>query len=433
MDSIKDKKLNEKSARVLNVTLHGVTLSTRFLLIFFLAKYLDPTSVGYYGLFAAAVGYSVYFVGLDFYTYVTREVIKLPAEERGQLIKSQAALSAVLYFALWPFAILFLYQSGWPTQLMWWFFPILVLEHFNQEISRLLVAMSEQITGSVILFIRQGSWAMAIVALMTWDDNTRNLQAVMALWALGGAAAASIGIWKLCRLGMGGWRAPVKWAWVKQGVHASLAFLVATLALRGMQTIDRYWLEALGGIEMVGAYVILFGVASALTAFLDAGVFAFAYPTLIKLSHMQDHAAAKAKIRQMLTHTLFLSAAFALCSWLALPYLLGWIGNPIYLAAQHWYPWLLLAMVLNALSMVPHFALYARGKDKHIIYSHIGALLVFVATVWLLGSVYGVLAVPLGLNVAFASILLWKTAAYWLVSTELCASNIKPQVVKTNA
>jgi len=200
-----------------------------------------------------------------------------------------------------------------------------------------------------------------------------------------------------------------------------------------MQTIDRYWLEALGGIEMVGAYVILFGVASALTAFLDAGVFAFAYPTLIKLSHMQDHAAAKAKIRQMLTHTLFLSAAFALCSWLALPYLLGWIGNPIYLAAQHWYPWLLLAMVLNALSMVPHFALYARGKDKHIIYSHIGALLVFVATVWLLGSVYGVLAVPLGLNVAFASILLWKTAAYWLVSTELCASNIKPQVVKTNA
>jgi hypothetical protein len=60
-------------------------------------------------------------------------------------------------------------------------------------------------------------------------------------------------------------------------------------------------------------------------------------------------------------------------------------------------------------------------------------LLVFVATVWLLGSVYGVLAVPLGLNVAFASILLWKTAAYWLVSTELCASNIKPQVVKTNA
>ena len=404
--------------KTVNVALHGATLGTRFLFLFFLAKYLDPASVGYYGLFTAAVGYSMYFVGLDFYTYVTREIIKTPAEQRGQLVKSQAALSGALYLVLWPVAVFFLYQSDWPGHLVWWFFPILLLEHFNQEMSRFLVAMSEQITASAILFVRQGSWAIAIVALMTWNTSSRNLDTVMALWAMAGVAAASIGIYKLRQLRMGGWQAAVNWGWIKKGIRISLAFLLATLALRGMQTIDRYWLEALGGIEMVGAYVILLGVASTLMAFLDAGVFAFAYPVLIRLFHQHDHAAAKAKVRQMVMQTLVLSAAFALFSWLALPYLLSWIGNPVYLSAQYLYPWLLMAIVFNALGMVPHLALYANQQDKHIIYSHIGALAMFVIAVWALSSTQSALAVPLGLNVAFAFILLWKSAAYWLQNTE---------------
>ncbi len=416
-----------KLTQAANVCLQGATLGTRFLFIFFLAKYLDPASVGYYGLFAAAVGYAMYFVGLDFYTYVTREIIKTDVETRGQLLKSQAALSGVLYIVLCPFAIFFLYQSGWPGHQVWWFFPILILEHFNQEMSRFLVAMSEQITASVILFVRQGSWAMVIVALMTWNTPSRHLDTVMTLWAIAGLAAAAIGIWKLRQLRMGGWEASANWGWIKKGIRVSLAFLIATLALRGMQTFDRYWLESLGGIEMVGAYVILLGVASTLLAFLDAGVFAFAYPALINFSHQQNHAAATAKVRQMLMQTLVLSAAFALLSWLSLPYLLRWIGNPIYLAAQHWYPWLLAAMVLNALSMVPHYALYARGQDRHIIYSHISALVVFVVAVLALRGTQEAFAVPLGLNIAFAFILLWKTWAYYLQNSESEIQQTKPQ------
>lgn len=403
-----------KFSRVINISLHGATLFTRFLFIFFLAKYLDPALVGYYGLFTAAVGYALYFVGLDFYTYVTREIIKTPVEQRGQLLKSQAALSGVLYLVLWPFALIFLYQSGWPGHLVWWFFPILLLEHFNQEMSRFLVAMSEQITASIILFVRQGSWAIAIVALMAWSTSSRHLDAVMALWAAAGVVAAGIGIWKVREMRMGGWGAAVHWGWIKTGIRVSLVLLLATLALRGMQTIDRYWLEALGGIEIVGAYVILLGVAGTLMTFLDAGVFAFAYPALIKLFHHQNHAAAKAKVRQMLLQTLVLISMFGLISWLILPYLLAWIGNPVYQNAQHWYPWLLFAMILNALSMVPHYALYASGQDRHIIFSHIGALVVFVLAVWALSHTHAAFAVLLGLNLAFAFILLWKSSAYWL-------------------
>lgn len=405
--------MSNKLSRALNIGLQGTTLGTRFIFIFFLAKYLDPKSVGYYGLFAAAVGYSIYFVGFDFYTYVTREIITTPAEQRGRMLKGQAALSGALYLVLWPFMIAFLLHSGWPAELLWWFFPILLLEHFNQEMSRFLVAMSEQITASVILFIRQGSWGLLIVALMFWNFSARNLATVMLLWAVGGMAAAAIGVWKLFQLNIHGWRLPIDWAWVKRGIHVSLAFLLSTLALRGMQTLDRYWLEALGSVEMVAAYIVLLGIAGTLLAFLDAGVFAFAYPALITLIQKNELSAVKEKILQMLLQTVALSAAFAVGSWLVLSPLLDWIGNPVYMKYQHWYPWLLLAMVLNAISMVPHYALYASGQDKHIVYSHIGCIFIFGVAVLLLRSSFGALAIPLSLNIAFAFILAWKAIAFW--------------------
>lgn len=409
------KQLITNAAPLLNVGLRSATLGARFIFIFFLAKYLDPASFGYYGLFTATVGYALYFVGLDFYTYVSREILRTSSNQRGRLLKDQAALSGILYLALLPIAIVFLYKSGWPSNLAWWFFPILLLEHFNQEMSRLLTALSEQITASWTLFVRQGSWAIAIVAWMALDPNSRHLDAVMVLWACSGVAAAAQGIWKLKQLKMGGWRSPVDWKWIKKGISISTAFLVATLALRGFQTIDRYWLEALAGIELVGTYVLMLGVAGTLMVFLDAGIFAYTYPALIKHSHNQENDAAHEKVMKMLFQTLALSAVFGFISWLLLPYLLDWINKPTYKNALDLYPWLLMATIINAVSMAPHYALYARGCDKPIIYSHLAALPAFILTTWAFSKTYSSLAIPIGLNIAFSVILAWKSFSYWKI------------------
>lgn len=401
------------STRLLNLSLHGATLATRFLFVFFLAKYLSPSDVGYYGLFTATVGYSLYFVGLDFYTYVTREMIKTPMGERGRLLKGQAALAGILYVLFLPIAFALLYQySGWPSDLLVWFLPLLILEHFNQEMSRLLVALSQQIAASVVLFVRQGSWALVAVGMMYWDDSNRKLELVMLLWTVAGLAAALVAIMNLKRLGIAGWGEVLDWGWIKRGVTVSTALLLATLALRGMQTFDRYWLEAIGGIEVVGAYVLFIGVAGSLLAFLDAGVFSFTYPTLIKLNEVRNFDLLRKKVRQMLWATAALTAGFSLVSWLGLPYLLHWIGKETYIAAIGFYPWLLLATVLNAIGMVPHFALYASGKDKPIIGSHVAALLTFGVTVLALRDISGPLAVPQGLIASFMLILIWKFSAY---------------------
>lgn len=368
--------------------------------------------MGYYGLFTAAVGYSLYFVGLDFYTYAARELLKAPSEQRGRLLKGQAALSGLLYFLFFPVAFVLLQYADWPEYFIFWFFPILVLEHFNQEISRLLIVLSEPLAASVVLFIRQGSWALVIVAIMALDPSSRHLQIVMIVWAVAGLVAAAAGVWKVQKLRMGGWRHALDWHWVRRGIAVSAAFLLATLALRGIQTFDRYWLEALDGIEIVAAYVLYFGVASTLLTFLEAGLFAFTYPALIQLHHDHKTDVAHAKVRKMLGLTILFSGGFALVSWLLLPYLLLWINNPVYTNAINLYPLLLLAMIVNAISMVPHYALYARGHDRPIIYSHIAALIVFVLATWAFSTYFSAMAVPIGLNCSFAVILAWKGFSY---------------------
>lgn len=400
------------TARLLNIGLRFSTLGTRFFFIFVLAKFLDPASVGYYGIFTATVGYCLYLIGLDFYTYLTREVLKTPIEQRGQLIKAQAALSGVLYLIFFPIALVLLTYVDWPGKLALWFFPLLMLEHFNQEISRLLIALSEQLTASMIMFVRQGSWAIASATLMVFEPATRNLEAVMALWTTAGICAAMIGLFKLKALAMSGWRKRVDWTWIKRGVTVSSMFLIATLAVRGVQTLDRYWIEALNGIDLVAAYVLLLGVASTLIVFLDAGVFTFTYPSLIKHNNDKHHEIANRKVRKMLVQTLLISAGFAVSSWLSLPWLLDWIGNPVYHEAINLYPWLLAAMTINALSMVPHYGLYARGCDKPIIYSHISSLIVFVLFTWAISHLTPEMAIPIGINAAFFVILIWKGIAY---------------------
>ncbi len=400
--------------RILNLSLRALTLVAKFMFLFFLAKFLDPASVGLYGLFAATVGYSLYFVGFDFYTYTTREILKAKLENRGLLLKSHIALSLSMYCVFIPLAYVAFHYKILPAQLFVYFVPILILEHFNQEASRLLIALSQQLTSTIILFIRQGSWSIAVVAIMMNDVHSRVIELTLIAWTISGAAAAVFAVWRLKMLHMGGWAHKVDWYWIRAGLKTSIFFLVGTLALRGIQTIDRYWLESLGGLDMVGAYVLFLGMAGTLLVFLDAGVFAFSYPKLIQLRQQSQFHTFHLELKKMFLHTLAISFGFGVISLLALPILLDWIGNPFYKLHSGLFAWLLIGMIINAISMVPHYALYANGRDRSILVSHIGGLAVFLVSTWVAAKFDPGLAVPIGLASSFLFILLWKSVAYSL-------------------
>lgn len=381
--------------------------------------------MGLYGLFTATIGYSGYLLGLDFYTFTTREVLKRERSEWGALLKSQGVLTLMLYAIFLPLLTLIFINGLLPWRMAGWFFLLLVLEHMNQELNRLLVAISEQLLASIVLFLRSGTWALAVIALMALDPKTRSLDHVFGAWTIGAGGALLVGVIRLAQLRIGGWRKKIDWTWIKNGLRISIKLLVATLAIRAVFTMDRYWIQSLGGLDVVGAYVLFMGIGGTLLAFLDAGVFAFCYPNMISAHSKKNSKLFGCNFRNLTFQTCFFSLAFAVISWLVLPFLLDWIGNPIYAAQKHIYPWLLFAMILNAISMIPHYGLYAQGFDRPIIQSHIAGFIFFVVATWFLSLYFPLVAVPMGLCCAFALILLWKGLAFFSVTplNYLCSRN----------
>ena len=127
--------------RLTNLGLRGTTLVSKFLLIFMLARFLEPAELGLYGLLTVSISYGLYFLGFDFYIFTTREILKAEPSGRGQLLKSQVALSLILYAVFLPLTIVLFGLELLPWWLLPWFMALLVLEHITQELNRLLVAL----------------------------------------------------------------------------------------------------------------------------------------------------------------------------------------------------------------------------------------------------------------------------------------------------
>lgn len=403
---------NQSLLRLSNIALRGTTLASKFLLIFFLAKFLEPKELGLYGLLTATIGYALYLLGFDFYTFTTREILKQERHEWGGMLKNQGALSLALYVIVLPLLSLVFVEGLLPWSVAGWFFVLLVLEHLTQELSRLLIAISEQLLASIMLFFRSGIWAVIVTALMYFRVDTRELNFVLGGWAIGSFIALLLATFRLKQLKISGWQKRIDWHWIGSGLKIAIPLLVATLALRGLLTLDRYWFAELVNLQTLGAYVLFMGISSSLLAFLDAGVFAFIYPGLISAHHNKDAASFRVKLHSLIVQTLTLSSGFVLIALFIIDPLLVWLNKPLYLENENLFPWTLAITLLYSMSMIPHFALYAQGFDRPIIHSHIASLLIFILVTWLLSQNWPLQAVPAGLCIAFLFILIWKSVAF---------------------
>ena len=281
-----DKK--NLSKRIVNIGLRGSTLTSRFAFVFVLAKFLEPVEVGLYGLFSATISYSIMALGFDFYTYSTREIIVAEKDDWASILRNQGIFYSITYIILIPIFILIFFFNFLPWKLFFWFFPLLALEHVAQELNRLLVAISEPIWASVILFVRQGSWAILTAIILWFFPTQRYLTFVLATWTIGVFGACLLGFLKLRKLDLSSLSRPIDWTWIKKGIKVAAPFVMATLSLRALYTFDRYWIESIGGLEVLAAYVFFVGIANTINTFLDAAVFSFTYPELIAAVGRKD-------------------------------------------------------------------------------------------------------------------------------------------------
>ncbi|PLP60066.1 hypothetical protein CYK37_07805 [Mesorhizobium loti] len=395
--------------RLCNIGLRGLTLATKFALLLVLAIYLDPAEVGIYGLLTASLGWLIYLVGWDFYTFSAREIAGSGKDLLPSSISSQAALYFVTYIPI-TIAIIIAYICGVKyTEHAIIFIALFILEHIGLELGRILVAIGHPLLASFILFLRGGVWCIALVAVLALAPAYRELSVVLCFWLVGSASAALLGCVALHRLmGATVFLGPIDWRWTLKGLKVALPLMLASLSIRGIFVADRMWIESIVGIDMLGAYVFYIGIATVIISFIDAAVVDFSYPKLVSAVKNGDARSYLREMRIVWLGVAALTIISGLVCWTFLWNVGEWLSRPVYQQNRFLVPYLILCIVLYGFSTIPHLALYAHRRDGSIVASQIATFLSFVGLLLILPSSLGVMSVVFSMLIAFGLMLFWK-------------------------
>lgn len=372
------------TVRLANLGLRSLTLASKFIFVIGLAALLQADDLGRYGLVAATCGFLLYATGLEFYTFATRELIRSPDHERAGRVRDQGIFHIIALSAALLGMTLLAMGKVLDSPLVVWLAALLAVELAAQEIGRLVNALGSPLLASVMLFLRSGAWCWVVLGWMLVDPSVRHLDTVFWAWMVGASMAVVLGCMSLHQLDWRTPRGPVAWAWIMRGIRLAAPLLVASLAFRGLFTVDRYWMDHLAGLQAVGAYVLMVGIASAVLSFLDAAVVDIAYPKLVSLFHRQDLDGFKLELSRVSKDVVIFALPMIVLAGLATRPLLGWIGKPQFADQIELLYWLLAAVFAHALSLKSHLSLYARNLDRPLAIAHLAAIGLFgLAALWI--------------------------------------------------
>lgn len=408
---------NHKNSTIglINVVLRAVTLGSKFLLIIYLAKCLSPEKMGIYGLFTASINYSLYLLGLDYYTYANREILSRPKENWPIIIRDQAVFYCISYLTILPvLSLVFIYDVlSW--KYFGWFYLILTLEHLAQESYRLLVVLKQPLKAGLVFFIRAGLWAYPIIFVMMKNPETRFLTTVWGGWASGIFLCLILSSFIFYRLDWSSIkRVPINWEWIKKGIKIALPFFFSTLALRGIYTFDRYFLKYYWGESAVGVYTFYSGIANVMQYFIDAAIVVIYYPKLVssfKLGNINEYLIY---LRQMTFAILFAVVIIIGCLCLCIWPFLNYIGKTAYSENITVFWILLAANGVITLGYIPHYALYAMGRDKEIVIATFLAFFICVMLYFFLIPYWGLGGAGMAMLISSVFIWLYKYQEYHL-------------------
>lgn len=395
----------------LNVILRLAGMTLRFLLVFLLAQYLTPGDVGNYGLLAALISYSVFLIGWEFYNYSIREIIRADNNEaRGNVLKHQFILYAMSACVLSPVLIWLVQHESLDASIAWMTVLVIIPEQLAQELNRILNALSQQLKASLVLFIRLGGWVLPYAFIIIIYPNYRTLNYLLIFWSLGNFGALVLAFYFLrkhiCFSG-----SYISYKWILSGLKVSLVYVLGAICIKTILILDKNLYSYFFGNESLGVYIFYVSGAVAIHSIVDAAVYVFHYPSLVKYANsnepdrMDDFIAYYRLMRRKAWGIGFSVTVVAI----AVYYVIGhFLSLEVYLDDFYIGLVLFLAFFVFTLSMSSHYALYALGKDKSLNFVNFSSLVAFAGLSISFGQFHAIL-IPIFLLLAMSLLFLGKS------------------------
>ena len=361
--------MNRKLGSI-NLAIRGLSLFAKFLLILYITKNFTLEELGIFGIFNTTIVLAVLLVGFDFYIYNTRELLGITKDQRAILIQNQFVFHCISYIILLPFIYIFYFINIIPSIYFIYFISILIIEHLNQEIYRLLSTLSMPFKANWQLFFRSGLWIYLLLLLWEYQIvKVKSLEYIFQFWLYGEVLALLISILFLKKINLKiNRKNPIDWKWIKNGIFISIPFIIGTISYKMIEFSNRFFIDSFYGKEEVGIFTFFAGISNTLNLIIFTIIVMMSYPKIIESyqegnNKLFNKLFIKFKI-DIIKYSILLSL-FIILSTIPLLY---YIDKKELLNFMDLFLLLMLGNIFFNLSYIPHYLLYIQKKDFKIMY-----------------------------------------------------------------
>ncbi|MCK5033821.1 MAG: polysaccharide biosynthesis C-terminal domain-containing protein [Calditrichia bacterium] len=394
-----------------NLLLRGLSSASKFILIIYFAKYFTISDLGIFGLFISAISFAIYFLGFDFYNYNAREIIAQPTLKTGILIRDQFVFFGVNYLIFLPLFILVFQQDFLDYQYIFWFYLILIFEHFSIEFFRIFTVISKPIFANFIFFIKSGLWSYFLIVLwLLGNDSFKTLNMVWVTWFIGNFLATVI---SLIYLHINGIKVlitnAVNWKWIKKGIKISIPFFASTISLKTIELLGRFIIDKYYTKGEVGIYTFYWTIANLVNIVIFTALIMVLYPKLIELYQKKKYEKFKIAYSKFKYSIIAISLLLGGLLIIFIKPIIAYLNKDAYTVQISTFYILVVSNIILNISYIPHYLLYVKEKDKYILYSTILGTIVNVILSFILIPEIGVIGAAWAIFFSYLVILLFKS------------------------
>ena len=347
-------------------------ISGKFLVVFLLTKNISLEFQGEYTLINTNIALLIIFLGLDFYVYSNRVIVK-QVDKLVFIFKNSLVFYGIMYLFFVPVLIYMTHSGLVPKNLAVLFFFLTITEHLSQELFRIYIAIEKVTLANILFFLRIGTWSWAISIYLIFIENSNvTLFNILIVWLGFSFISVIIGLFFIPNIKSFN-KEKIDKKIIYEGAKVALLMFVSTIFLKVTEYSDRYFINYFLGKKELGIYAFYYQISNIINVIIFTLYISYAYPRILKIVYNSDLIGLN-KEKKKLTNSTFIIILIALfLSLIILPYILDLVGkseltnkiNVVYI--------LIFASLFFNMSFSSHFVLIAEEKEKLILKASVAA------------------------------------------------------------
>jgi O-antigen/teichoic acid export membrane protein len=366
--------------KLTNVFLRIGGIGSKFMILTLMSKYFDVDVFGNYGLITSLITILIFALGLDFYNFSIRDILR--TNEKQEIVNKviSSLLLYVIIYIIFSFIAYFIFNNvSYLKPFMFLVIGLGITEHISQEIYRLLIGFKKVLFANILLFTRTMGWGIIIV-FYYFNNVIITIDSILNVWLITNILTIIIvfmyAFFKNYNKILKG---KVIVNWLKNGLRVSAVFLIATISLKIMEYANRFIVDFFMGEKMAGIFLFYSNISMLITVYINTVVISFDLPELISSTNSPTIFKLLKKFKKSLFTHVIISSGFLL---LIIKPLLFWQNK---IEFETYFPLIFFMLIGTGLmnySLIYHFKLYIFHKDKSLLKAMVvSALLSLIVTI----------------------------------------------------